>query len=225
MAAHVAKAPAIVVLRGVFELRIAMGERNQTMEIKSDGMGVVVDPAGLVLALDPDAVAKRLEGSLPGLSVSIRIKSLRLVGPDGTLTRMLASGRLQSMILWGPPGSGKTTVARLLALETDLEFEQLSAIFSGVAELRKAFDRAKIRRETGKGTLLFIDEIHRFNRAQQDSFLPYMEDGTITQEHADWLLEGLDKGFLGGPGGFGFGHGPKGEGQPAFGPQNQSGGG
>ncbi len=104
----------------------------------------------------------------------------QLVGPDGTLTRMLNSGRLQSMILWGPPGCGKTTVARLLANETQLEFEQLSAIFSGVADLRKSFDRAKIRRETGKGTLLFVDEIHRFNRAQQDSFLPYMEDGTIT---------------------------------------------
>jgi putative ATPase len=103
-----------------------------------------------------------------------------LVGPEGTLTRMLASGRLQSMILWGPPGCGKTTVARLLADETRLEFEQLSAIFSGVQDLRKAFDRAKIRRETGTGTLLFIDEIHRFNRAQQDSFLPHMEDGTIT---------------------------------------------
>jgi putative ATPase len=103
-----------------------------------------------------------------------------LVGPEGTLTRMLASGRLQSMILWGPPGCGKTTVARLLADETKLEFEQLSAIFSGVQDLRKAFDRAKIRRETGTGTLLFIDEIHRFNRAQQDSFLPHMEDGTIT---------------------------------------------
>jgi putative ATPase len=103
-----------------------------------------------------------------------------LVGPDGTLTRMLASGRLQSMILWGPPGSGKTTVARLLAAETNLAFEQLSAIFSGVQDLRKVFDRAKSRRETGKGTLLFIDEIHRFNRAQQDGFLPHMEDGTIT---------------------------------------------
>jgi putative ATPase len=104
----------------------------------------------------------------------------QIVGPDGTLTRMLASGRLQSMILWGPPGSGKTTVARLLAQETALEFEQMSAIFSGVAELRKAFDRAKARRDVGRGTLLFIDEIHRFNRAQQDSFLPHMEDGTIT---------------------------------------------
>ncbi len=103
-----------------------------------------------------------------------------LVGTEGTLTRMVRSGRLQSMILWGPPGSGKTTVARLLAHETALEFEQLSAIFSGVQDLRKAFDRAKSRRDIGKGTLLFIDEIHRFNRSQQDSFLPHMEDGTIT---------------------------------------------
>lgn len=104
----------------------------------------------------------------------------QLVGPDGTLTRMLRSGRISSMILWGPPGCGKTTVARLLADETKLEFEQLSAIFSGVQDLRKAFDRAKARRAAGQGTLLFIDEIHRFNRAQQDSFLPHMEDGTIT---------------------------------------------
>ena len=104
----------------------------------------------------------------------------QLVGPQGTLTRMLSSGRLSSMILWGPPGCGKTTVARLLADETQLEFEQLSAIFSGVQDLRKAFDRAKARRMAGRGTLLFIDEIHRFNRAQQDSFLPHMEDGTIT---------------------------------------------
>ncbi len=104
----------------------------------------------------------------------------RIVGPDGTLTRMLASGRMSSLILWGPPGAGKTTIARLLADEAGLDLEQLSAIFSGVQDLRKAFDRAKARREQGRGTLLFVDEIHRFNRAQQDSFLPHMEDGTIT---------------------------------------------
>lgn len=103
-----------------------------------------------------------------------------IVGPEGSLTRMLRAGRLPNLILWGPPGVGKTTIARLLALETKLEFEQLSAIFSGVQDLRKAFDRAKARRQQGRGTLLFIDEIHRFNRAQQDGFLPHMEDGTIT---------------------------------------------
>lgn len=102
-----------------------------------------------------------------------------LVGENGTLTRMLANKRLSSIILWGPPGTGKTTIARLLAGETGLEFEQMLAIFSGVADLKKAFEAAKKRRQEGKGTLLFVDEIHRFNRAQQDGFLPHMEDGTI----------------------------------------------
>jgi putative ATPase len=102
-----------------------------------------------------------------------------LLGPDGTLTRMLSTRSLGSMIFWGPPGTGKTTVARLLAQETDLHFEQISAIFTGVADLKKVFEQARARRESGQGTLLFVDEIHRFNRAQQDSFLPVMEDGTI----------------------------------------------
>lgn len=103
-----------------------------------------------------------------------------LLGPDGALGRMLKTGRLGSIIFWGPPGVGKTTIARLLAKETDLEFEAISAVFSGVKDLRAAFDRAENRRGMGKGTLLFVDEIHRFNRAQQDGFLPFVEAGVVT---------------------------------------------
>ena len=103
-----------------------------------------------------------------------------LLAEDAPLGRMLASGRMVSLLLWGPPGTGKTTIARLLAEHTNLHFEPLSAVFSGVADLRKVFEASKNRREAGRGTLLFVDEIHRFNRAQQDGFLPYVEDGTVT---------------------------------------------
>jgi putative ATPase len=103
-----------------------------------------------------------------------------LLTGDGPLARMLDNRKLASIVLWGPPGCGKTTIARLLADAVGLEFVPLSAVFSGVADLRKAFAEAADRRAMGKGTLLFVDEIHRFNRAQQDGFLPFVEDGTVT---------------------------------------------
>jgi putative ATPase len=119
----------------------------------------------------------------------------QLLGPQGSITRMLARGSLASMILWGPPGVGKTTIARLLAEAADLSFVSLSAVFSGVADLKRAFDEARQRRRMGRRTLLFVDEIHRFNRAQQDGFLPVVEDGTVvligaTTENPSFALNG-----------------------------------
>jgi putative ATPase len=128
--------------------------------------------------LDKDA-PRPLADKLRPQHLSEVVGQDHLLGPDGVLTRMLETRSLGSLVFWGPPGTGKTTVARLLADATELHFEQISAVFSGVADLKKVFDAARDRREAGKGTLLFVDEVHRFNRAQQDSFLPVMEDGTI----------------------------------------------
>ncbi len=134
---------------------------------------------------DTSPVSPKAEGPRP-LADRLRPQTLaevigqaHVLGPDGPLGAMLAAGSLSSLVLWGPPGVGKTTIARLLARETDLAFVQISAIFTGVPDLKKVFESAKIRRQNGQGTLLFVDEIHRFNKAQQDSFLPHMEDGTI----------------------------------------------
>lgn len=133
-------------------------------------------------APSPDTVAagpRPLADRLRPRALSEVIGQGHLLGPDGSLRVMLDAGSLGSLIFWGPPGVGKTTIARLLAQETDLSFVQISAIFTGVPDLRKVFEAAKHRRANGGGTLLFVDEIHRFNKAQQDGFLPHMEDGTI----------------------------------------------
>ena len=127
----------------------------------------------------PDLPGVPLADRLRPKTMSDVVGQSQLLGPEAPLSVMLSSGQLSSLIFWGPPGVGKTTMARLLARETDLHFVQISAIFTGVAELKKVFEAARIRHQNGRGTLLFVDEVHRFNKAQQDGFLPHMEDGTI----------------------------------------------
>ena len=127
----------------------------------------------------PPAKSQPLADRLRPKKLADVIGQEQVLGPDSPLGAMLAAGTLSSLIFWGPPGVGKTTIARLLADETDLHFVQISAIFTGVPDLKKVFETARIRRQNGQGTLLFVDEIHRFNKAQQDGFLPHMEDGTI----------------------------------------------
>src|SRR6201999_1040550 len=144
--------------------------------------------------LEEDA-PRPLADRLRPTSLSDVVGQDHLLGAEGPLGRMVAAGTPHSIILWGPPGTGKTTIARLLSSAFKLHFEQLSAVFSGVADLKKTFEAARARRRTGQGTLLFIDEIHRFNRSQQDSFLPVMEDGTIvlvgaTTENPSFELNG-----------------------------------
>jgi putative ATPase len=139
--------------------------------------------SNLFEAAEPDLsrdAPRPLADRLRPLSLDTIVGQDHLVGEGGTLRKMVESGKLPSLILWGPPGCGKTTMARILAGHTNLHFEQISAIFSGVADLKKVFESAKLRRKKGRGTLLFVDEIHRFNKSQQDAFLPVMEDGTIT---------------------------------------------
>jgi putative ATPase len=148
-----------------------------------------------VSAPPPPALAQPLAERLRPKRVADIVGQEHLLGPNGSLTGMLRRGSLASLILWGPPGVGKTTIARLLAAEANLHFTQISAVFSGVADLKRVFDDARRLQAAGKATLLFVDEIHRFNRAQQDAFLPVVEAGTIvligaTTENPSFALNG-----------------------------------
>src|SRR5580704_5997801 len=144
--------------------------------------------------LEKDAPRPLADRLRPGSLLEV-VGQDHLLGPTSPIGRMIAQARPHSILLWGPPGTGKTTIARLLSTAFRLHFEQLSAVFSGVADLKKSFDAARARRRTGQGTLLFVDEIHRFNRSQQDSFLPVVEDGTVvlvgaTKENPSFELNG-----------------------------------
>ncbi len=157
----------------------------------------MVSPSDLFAPLvpEPSANAGPLADRLRPAEFGDIVGQDHLVGPDGSITRMIERGALASLILWGPPGVGKTTIARLLAAASGRHFVQISAVFSGVADLKKVFEEARIRKGNGQGTLLFVDEIHRFNRAQQDGFLPVVEDGTVlligaTTENPSFALNG-----------------------------------
>lgn len=138
-------------------------------------------PSGLFdVGSNHSAASRPMADLLRPESIKEIVGQQHLLQGDGPIARMINQGKIYSMILWGPPGCGKTTLARILAQHTDMYFESVSAIFTGVAELRKVFEAAKMRFQSGRGTLLFVDEIHRFNKSQQDAFLPYVENGTIT---------------------------------------------